>query len=88
MFDSTLDNERPFEHRAGMRRTYVRRRIAAAGVALFVVTLAVPAAALWAIAVRLAPDEDPREVVDRLVATNGVDAEILPGQELVLPDVD
>jgi nucleoid-associated protein YgaU len=40
---------------------------------------------LWDVAVRLAPDEDPRDVVARLAEANGLDgASIVPGQVLVL----
>ena len=41
---------------------------------------------LWSIAERVAPDADPRPVVDALAAVNGVDAgSIVPGQLLVIP---
>jgi nucleoid-associated protein YgaU len=40
---------------------------------------------LWSIARRLAPDGDPRPVVDQLATANGVDAgSIVPGQTLVV----
>ena len=41
---------------------------------------------LWSIAVRRAPDQDPRAVVDSIVRTNGMDpGALVPGQELQLP---
>jgi len=41
---------------------------------------------LWSIAERVAPDADPRPVVDALAAVNGVDAgNLVPGQLLVVP---
>lgn len=41
---------------------------------------------LWAIAVRSAPQRDPREVVDLIGAANGLDGgAIVPGQTLVVP---
>jgi LysM repeat protein len=41
---------------------------------------------VWSIAVRQAPGQDPRRVVDAIVRTNGVDAgHLIPGQELTLP---
>lgn len=41
---------------------------------------------LWSIAERVAPDADPRPVVDALAAVNGVDAgNLLPGHLLVIP---
>jgi Tfp pilus assembly protein FimV len=41
---------------------------------------------LWAIAIRLVPDRDPRAVVDAIVERNDVTAgSILPGQTLVVP---
>ena len=40
---------------------------------------------LWSVATHLAPQEDPRDVVDRLVEVNALDgATIVPGQVLVL----
>ena len=40
---------------------------------------------LWSIARRLAPDGDPRPLVDELATANGVDAgSIVPGQTLVV----
>ena len=40
---------------------------------------------LWSIAKRLSPGSDPRQVVDLLSATNGVDAgRLVPGQTLVV----
>ncbi len=45
-----------------------------------------PGDTLWAIALRVAPAEDPRAVVDRIVGANGIDAgSLIPGQALVLP---
>jgi hypothetical protein len=43
-----------------------------------------PGDTLWSIARRLDPEADPRPLVDRLVALNGVVA-VAPGQRLVLP---
>ncbi len=41
---------------------------------------------LWSIATRVAPQEDPRAVVDSIKIANGVDgASLVPGQSLVLP---
>jgi nucleoid-associated protein YgaU len=41
---------------------------------------------LWSIAERVAPDTDPRPVVDRLAAANDVDpGGLIPGQTLVIP---
>jgi LysM repeat protein len=41
---------------------------------------------LWSIAQRVAPDEDPRPLVDAITAANGVDAgAIVPGQTLLVP---
>jgi Tfp pilus assembly protein FimV len=41
---------------------------------------------LWSIAVSIAPDTDPREVVDALQEVNGLtDASLVPGQTLLLP---
>jgi len=41
---------------------------------------------LWTIARRLAPGSDPRQIVDLLSTTNGLDAgRIVPGQTLVAP---
>jgi Tfp pilus assembly protein FimV len=41
---------------------------------------------LWTIALRLAPESDPRPIVDVLSAANGLDAgRIVPGQTLVVP---
>jgi LysM domain len=40
---------------------------------------------LWTIARRLAPESDPRPIVDILATTNGIDAgELVPGQTLVV----
>jgi LysM domain len=45
-----------------------------------------PGETLWSIARRSFPAEDPRFVVDRIVAANGVDpAGIVPGQVLAVP---
>lgn len=42
---------------------------------------------LWAIASRSAPGSDPRQVVDRIDAMNGLHGgAIVPGQVLVVPD--
>lgn len=43
-----------------------------------------PGDTLWTIAGEIAPDRDPRAVVDELVALNG-SAELQAGQRLVLP---
>ena len=41
---------------------------------------------LWSIARSVAPDEDPRAVVDAIVALNGLDSvDLMPGAELQLP---
>ena len=41
---------------------------------------------LWTIARKLAPESDPRPVVDLIVGQNGVDAgRLVPGQTLVVP---
>jgi len=41
---------------------------------------------LWSIARGVAPDEDPRPLVDEIAAANGVDAgAIVPGQTLLVP---
>jgi LysM repeat protein len=41
---------------------------------------------LWSIAVRQAPGQDPRLLVDSIVRTNAVDpGKLVPGQELQLP---
>lgn len=45
-----------------------------------------PGDTLWSIAGDLAPDEDPRGVVDALQAANGLEgAELVPGQVLLVP---
>ena len=43
-----------------------------------------PGETLWAIAQQIAPNRDPRAVVDELVRLNG-SAALTPGQRLVLP---
>jgi Tfp pilus assembly protein FimV len=43
-----------------------------------------PGDTLWSIATRLAPDEDPRPIVDALAAAHGTT--LLPGERLRLPD--
>jgi Tfp pilus assembly protein FimV len=93
-----------------MRRTYVRRRVTVAVLAVLALGWGVPAAAravagteraapparityvvragdtLWDVAVRIAPDQDPRQVVDRLAAFNHLDpGSLTPGQAVVLP---
>lgn len=41
---------------------------------------------LWGIATRLAPDADPRPLIDGIEEANGVDAgSLVPGQQLVIP---
>jgi nucleoid-associated protein YgaU len=41
---------------------------------------------LWAIAGRVAPDSDPRPVVDAMVEANDIDpGALVPGQSLVVP---
>ena len=43
---------------------------------------------LWAIAESIAPDDDPRAVIDEIVRLNGLDDVIVePGQRLALPVV-
>jgi hypothetical protein len=45
-----------------------------------------PGDTLWSIAVGVAPEEDPRAVVDALVEVNGLDGVgLVPGQVLQLP---
>ena len=45
-----------------------------------------PGDTLWSIARSVAPDEDPRAVVDAIVDLNGLDSvDLLPGAELQLP---
>jgi len=45
-----------------------------------------PGDTLWSIARSLAPNEDPRSLVDAIAAANHVDAgSIVPGQALVVP---
>jgi LysM repeat protein len=47
-----------------------------------------PGETLWAVAERIAPHADPRLVVDRIVQINHLaGAEVLAGQQLVVPDV-
>jgi len=46
----------------------------------------VPGDTLWAIAVRIQPDTDPRAVVQALSEVNGLDSPVIqPGQRLILP---
>jgi hypothetical protein len=40
---------------------------------------------LWAIARRVAPDRDPREVVDQLVRDNRLHGSLQAGQQLLVP---
>lgn len=49
------------------------------------IRIAQPGDTLWALAVELAPDRDPRPVVDLLVAANG-GASIETGQRVVIPE--
>jgi hypothetical protein len=44
-----------------------------------------PGDTLWTIADRLAPDADPREVVDALVAARGT-TQVLPGETITWLD--
>ncbi|MGF1599011.1 MAG: hypothetical protein ACFCVK_19160 [Acidimicrobiales bacterium] len=44
-----------------------------------------PGDTYWGLAGELAPGEDPRPIVDRLVERNGGTAAIAAGQELVIP---
>jgi nucleoid-associated protein YgaU len=45
-----------------------------------------PGDTLWAIAERVAPGQDPRPLVDAIVASNHVDpGALVPGQTLVVP---
>ncbi|WP_299959690.1 LysM peptidoglycan-binding domain-containing protein [uncultured Modestobacter sp.] len=45
-----------------------------------------PGDSLWSIAREVAPEEDPRAVVDAIVELNGLDSVgLLPGAELQLP---
>lgn len=48
------------------------------------IRVAQPGDTLWALAVELAPDQDPRPVVDVLTSVNGGDT-IVAGQRLVIP---
>ena len=48
------------------------------------VHLVQPGETLWEIAAEVAPDRDPRAVVDELIELNG-SASITPGQRLLLP---
>jgi hypothetical protein len=100
------------------RATYLRRRLAAVGLALGLVVVAAEAGAalggsplaaperhptamprtsptvqrvvvragdsLWAIAERVAPDEDPRPDVDEVEAARG-DAPLVPGETILWP---
>lgn len=44
---------------------------------------------LWEIAVGVAPDADPRVVIDEIMQLNGLDSAVVePGQRLALPAVD
>jgi hypothetical protein len=56
----------------------------AAGDAPVAVHLVQPGETLWDIAAEVAPNRDPRAVVDELVELNG-SASITPGQRLLLP---
>ena len=49
------------------------------------IRIAQPGDTFWALARELAPDEDPRPVVDRLVAANGGRSVLDAGQEIVIP---
>jgi hypothetical protein len=41
---------------------------------------------LWDIAGEIAPEEDPRAVIDQIRKSNGLQgAEVFPGQQLILP---
>src|SRR5690606_5984646 len=44
-----------------------------------------PGDSLWSIATTVAPDADPRDVVDAIARLNALDGGIVPGQELALP---
>ena len=44
-----------------------------------------PGDTLWAIAGRVAPDRDPRAVVEDIVAANDLTGDLVPGQALVVP---
>jgi hypothetical protein len=45
-----------------------------------------PGQSLWAIAQDIAPSSDPRDVIDDILAFNGMaSAELFPGQDLALP---
>jgi LysM repeat protein len=45
-----------------------------------------PGDTLWAIAERVAPGQDPRPVVDAMVAVNNMDpGALVPGQTLLVP---
>ncbi len=49
------------------------------------IRIAQPGDTFWALAQELAPGEDPRPVVDRLVAANGGRSALAAGQEVVVP---
>ena len=44
-----------------------------------------PGDTMWAIALEVAPDRDPRLIVDRLTEANGGSSALTPGQQLVIP---
>ena len=44
-----------------------------------------PGDTLWELAERIAPHEDPRDVIVELQNLNGLDAAVVPGQELSIP---
>lgn len=45
-----------------------------------------PGDSLWTLAGRIAPSEDPRDVIDEIVRLNQLDSvEVLAGQELAIP---
>lgn len=44
-----------------------------------------PGDTLWALAERIAPDHDPRDVVVEIEMLNGVSAALVPGQVLSIP---
>lgn len=58
----------------------------AAAAADYPTVIVQPGDTLWEIARGLAPDDDPREIVQRLLDLNGLTSPIIvPGQELAVP---
>lgn len=53
--------------------------------AQFETVMVQPGDTLWALAERIAPDRDPRDVVVDLEVLNGISGALVPGQVLSLP---